>query len=199
MTHQDMMKLIFASYNQGKVIEVKDIFNSSSIHLISLVDLEDVPEIIEDGKTFRDNAIKKAKIIFEKFGLPTIADDSGLIVKQLNGRPGVYSARYAGEGCTYEDNNRKLLSELSGSPAPHKATFICHAVYLDNQNLLETKGEVNGVIINEIRGRQGFGYDPVFLPDGYNRTMAELSLEEKNKISHRSKAFNKLKELLIKK
>jgi XTP/dITP diphosphohydrolase len=193
----EMDKLIFASSNKGKVREVKDIFRGTNFRISSLNDLKDVPEIIEDGITFKENALKKAKIIFEKYGLPTIADDSGLVVEQLDGRPGVYSARYAGEGCTYEDNNRKLLKELSGFPAPHKATFICFAVYLDNNKYLETSGEVNGIIINEIKGKQGFGYDPVFLPGGFERTMAELSLKEKNKISHRSKAFNQLKELLI--
>lgn len=194
-----MNELIFASFNKGKVIEVKDIFNGSNFRIISLNDLEGVPEIIEDGKTFQENAVKKARVIFDKYGLPSIADDSGLIVEQLDGRPGVFSARYAGEGCIFDDNNRKLLKELSGFPHPHKATFLCYAVYLDNQKYLEAVGEIKGTIINEIRGKQGFGYDPVFLPDGYNRTMAELSLEEKNKISHRSKAFNQLKKLLFNK
>ena len=194
----DMKKLIFASSNKGKITEVKDIFNGSGFQIVSLPDLDNVPQIVEDGNTFRENAKKKAKIIFDKFKLPTIADDSGLMVEQLNGKPGVYSARYAGEGCTYEDNNRKLLKELSGYPHPHRAKFICYAVYMDDQKYLETIGEVNGSVINEIKGKQGFGYDPVFLPDGFERTMAELSLEEKNKISHRSKAFNQLKKLLIK-
>lgn len=195
----DMKKIIFASSNKGKITEVKNIFNGSNFQILSLLDLDDVPQIVEDGNTFRENAKKKAQIIFERYKLPTIADDSGLMVEQLNGEPGVYSARYAGEGCTYEDNNRKLLYELSGFPHPHKAKFICYAVYMDDQKYLETIGEVNGVVINEIKGKQGFGYDPVFLPDGFERTMAELSLEEKNKISHRSKAFNRLKKLLIKK
>lgn len=187
------MKLIFASGNKGKVKEVKSIFSNSNFEIISLEELEDVPEIIEDGDTFEANARIKAKVIFDKFNKPTIADDSGLAVEQLNGDPGVYSARYAGEGCTYDDNNRKLLKELSGFPEPHKAKFICCAVYYDGNKYLSAMGEVNGTIIKDLRGDHGFGYDPVFLPDGYNKTLAELLLDEKNKLSHRSKAFNKLK------
>jgi XTP/dITP diphosphohydrolase len=192
-------KLIFASRNKGKVTEVKDIFNGSIFHILSLNELEDIPEIIEDGLSFEENAKKKAKIIFEKYELPAIADDSGLVVEQLDGRPGVYSARYAGKGCTYDDNNKKLLKELSDFPQPHKAKFICCAVYLDDNNQFETMGEVPGVIINECRGKLGFGYDPIFLPDGFNKTLAELEIEEKNKISHRAKAFNQLKDLIINK
>lgn len=187
------MELIFASGNKGKVKEVKGIFSNSNYKIISLEELKDVPEIIEDGNTFEENARIKAKIIYSKYKKPTIADDSGLAVEQLNGDPGVYSARYAGEGCTYDDNNRKLLSELSGFTEPHNAKFICCAVYYDGVKYITVTGEVNGRIIKELRGINGFGYDPIFLPDGFNKTLAEMSLEEKNELSHRSKAFNKLK------
>jgi XTP/dITP diphosphohydrolase len=187
------MEIIFASGNKGKVKEVKDLFADTQFTIISLDELKDVPEIIEDGNTYEENARKKAETIYNVFKQPVIADDSGLNVNQLNGEPGVYSARYAGEGCTYDDNNRKLLKELSGYPEPHIAEFICCAVYYDGKNYFSVLGKLPGRIINDLRGHQGFGYDPIFLPQGYEKTLAELSLPEKNKISHRSKAFNSLK------
>jgi XTP/dITP diphosphohydrolase len=192
-----MQKLIFASGNKGKVAEIRNIFNGSIFRIISLHDLDDISDIVEDGLTFEENARIKAKIIFDKFRLPTIADDSGLVVEQLNGEPGVFSARYAFEGCTYDDNNKKLLKELSAFPKPHLAKFVCCAVYIDDSKYLSSFGEVSGKIINEFRGKMGFGYDPVFLPDGFEKTLAELDIEQKNKISHRAKAFMKLKELII--
>jgi len=192
-----MKKIIFASGNKGKVEEVKKIFENDEFEIISLYDLDDVPDIVEDGDTFEANAKIKAETIFNKYGLPTIADDSGLVVEQLNGAPGVYSARYAFEGCTYDDNNRKLLSELKDLPEPHIAKFVCCAVYLDKENYHHAIGEVPGKIIKESRGTKGFGYDPIFLPDNFEITLAELNLEEKNKISHRAKAFNQLKKLIF--
>ncbi len=192
-----MKKLIFASGNKGKVDEVKKIFENDKYEIISLHDLENVPEIVEDGDTFEANARIKAEIIFNRFGLPTIADDSGLVVEQLDGYPGVYSARYAFEGCTYDDNNKKLLTELKDLPEPHIAKFVCCAVYLDENRYLSSIGEVHGKIIKERRGTMGFGYDPIFLPDNFEKTLAELNLEEKNSISHRSVAFNKLKKQIL--
>ncbi len=192
-----MNKVIFASGNKGKIEEVKGIFENTNLEIISLHDLDDVPEIIEDGDTFEANAKIKAEIILKKYGLPTIADDSGLVVEQLGGAPGVYSARYAFEGCTYDDNNKKLLNELKDLPEPHIAKFVCCAVYLDKNKYLHSIGEVHGKIIKEMRGRLGFGYDPIFLPENFENTLAELNLEEKNKISHRAKAFNQLKKLLF--
>lgn len=191
------MEIIFASGNKGKVKEVKAIFGNSKFKIISLEELEDVPEIIENGVTFEENARIKAEVIFAKYNKPTIADDSGLAVEQLNGEPGVYSARYAGEGCTYDDNNRKILKELSDYSEPHNAKFICCAVYYDGEKYLSETGEVNGRIVKELKGTNGFGYDPIFLPEGFDRTLAELSLEEKNKLSHRSKAFSKLKNQIL--
>jgi len=193
-----LKKLIFASGNKGKTREVKDLFNNTGLEIISLLDLPDYPDVIEDGDTFEANAKKKAVEIFEKYKLPVIADDSGLCVDQLNGAPGVYSARYAGEGCSYEDNNRKLLKELSNFTQPHMAKFVCCAVYYDEANYLYTIGELPGEIIKELRGDKGFGYDPVFKPEFMEKTLAELDLDEKNKLSHRARAFNQLKELMIK-
>jgi len=186
------MKIIFASQNTGKVREVKSIFENSNFEIISLYDLGNNIEIDETGSTFSENAVIKAKTIYDYYKEPVIADDSGLIVEQLDGRPGVYSARYAGEECTFEDNNIKVINELKEFPEPHRAKFVCTAVFYDGKNIIETVGELKGKIIKEQRGNNGFGYDPIFVPDGYDKTIAELSLEEKNKISHRAEAFNKL-------
>lgn len=192
-----MGKLVFASTNEGKIKEVCDIFSDTGIMIIPMKELGSIPEIEEDGLTFEDNAFKKAKFVFQKFGLPTIADDSGLSIEQLGGKPGVLSARYAGEGCSYSDNNEKVLKELAGLPEPHRAQFITMAIYYNGRTVQRAVGKLPGKIINEFRGNNGFGYDPIFVPDGYDITLAEMTLEEKNRISHRAKAFNELKEILL--
>ena len=186
-----LKKILFATKNNGKLREVKKILGDE-YEVVSLLDYENVPDVVEDKETFIDNAIKKAKEIFDLFNVPVIADDSGLSVEQLNGAPGVYSARYAGINATDEENNKKLLSALKDFSQPHKAKFICTAVYYDGKEYLSAEGEVKGEIIKVPRGNNGFGYDPLFLPDGFEFTTAELSLEEKNKISHRTKAFKEL-------
>lgn len=185
-------KLLFATRNKGKLEEVRDIFKGSRIEIISLLEYDDAPEVIEDGLTFEDNARKKARIIYNHYRIPAIADDSGLSVDQLGGQPGVYSARYAGKHATDADNNKKLLRELSNHSEPHPAKFVCCAAYYDGEDYISTLGHVAGKIINKERGSSGFGYDPVFVPDGYDKTMAELGLDVKNKISHRFKAFSAL-------
>jgi len=189
-------KIIFASKNKGKIKEVKKIFKEIDFELISLLDLNDFSEIEETGNTFEENAKIKATEVFNKYRIPSISDDSGLSVEQLYGAPGVFSARYAGKGANDEDNNRKLIRELEKFNEPHHAKYICYAVYFDGKNYKIADGEVKGTIIKEPRGENGFGYDPFFVPDGYNQTMAELSLDEKNKISHRSKAFKNLSRIL---
>lgn len=191
-----MTELIFATGNKGKLAEVEKIFENSHFKIISLYDLGDVPEIEETGSTFEENAFIKAEAIYNLHKMPVVADDSGLSVEQLNGEPGVYSARYAGENCTYDDNNRKLTESLLQYSTPHKAKFVCSAIFYDGKNKITAVGELHGEMISEFRGTNGFGYDPIFLPDGYERTLAELTIKEKNLISHRAKAFNKLKELL---
>jgi XTP/dITP diphosphohydrolase len=193
-----MRKIIFASKNEGKVKEVKYILNGINAEIISLNDIGFTDEIPETAETFEGNAKIKAKVIFDKFNLPTIADDSGIIAEQLGNEPGVYSARYAGENATDEENNIKLLEKLKIFPEPHRAKFICSAVYYFGTDFKVSMGEINGQIIKKARGTNGFGYDPLFLPDGYDKTSAELSPEIKNKISHRFKAFNQLKEYLLK-
>ena len=191
-----MKEIIIASSNEGKVFEIKEIFAGLGLKIFSLKDFDDVPEIIEDGDSFEANARIKAHIVFDKYKIPAIGDDSGLAVDQLGGRPGIYSARYSGENATYADNNKKLLYELSDFPDPHNAKFVCAAVYFDGTNDICKTGEIKGQIIKELHGTNGFGYDPVFVPDGFNRTLAELTAEEKNKISHRAKAFGEMKDVL---
>jgi XTP/dITP diphosphohydrolase len=190
-------KVIFATNNLGKLKEVKSIFSDTNFEIISLKEIGFNKDIEETGSTFEENAFIKADTIFEKYNLPVIADDSGLMVDQLKGEPGVYSARYAGENATYQDNNLKLISELENFPKPHYAKFVCSAVYVDRSKRKSVLGELTGEIIKEFRGTNGFGFDPIFKPNGYDLTLAEMALEEKNKISHRAKAFNKLHEMLL--
>lgn len=193
------MKIIFASQNLGKVKEVKAIFNNSIFEIISLYDLGNNIDIEETGSTFSENAWLKAKAVYDIYKEPTVADDSGLMIEQLNGKPGVISARYAGENCSFEDNNIKVIKELSEFPEPHKAKFVSTAVYYDGKNKIESVGELHGIIIKEERGTNGFGYDPIFIPDGYEQTIGELDLVLKNKISHRAKSFEGLNKILLEK
>ena len=192
-----MKEIIFASKNEGKVKEVRHILNGINAKIISLNDVGFKDEIAETEDTFEGNARIKAEVIYNKFKLPTIADDSGIIVIQLGNEPGVYSARYAGENASDEENNKKLLEKLRAFPDPHRGKFICAAVYFFGDDFITTRGEVEGIIIREARGTNGFGYDPLFLPDGFDKTTAELPPEIKNKISHRFKAFNQLKKYLM--
>lgn len=192
-----MKSILLASKNLGKVKEINEIFNDGLFNILSLRGIEDVPDVVEDGKTFEANARKKAKEYFETFFIPVIADDSGLAVEQLLDSPGVYSARYSGENATDEENNKKLLNELSNHPEPHSAKFVCSAVYYDGKEFLVANDYVSGQIIKEPRGTNGFGYDPLFVPDGFTKTSGELTIVEKNQISHRAKAFRKLKELIL--
>lgn len=191
------MKIIFATQNIGKAKEVKALFSNTPFNIISLYDLGNNIDIEEHGLTFSENAFIKAKAVYEIYKEPVVADDSGLSIEQLNGRPGVYSARYAGENCSYKENNLKVIGELKEFPEPHKAKFISCAVFYDGKNQIETFGELHGRIIMDQRGKNGFGYDPIFIPDGYNQTISEMDFDEKNKISHRAISFNILKEKLI--
>lgn len=189
-------KVIFATNNLGKLKEVKSIFSDTNFEIVSLKEMGFNEDIEETGSTFEQNAFIKADTIFNKYKLPALADDSGLMVDHLNGEPGVYSARYAGENVTYRDNNLKLISELSNFNPPYFAKFVCCAVYVDGKNRESVLGELQGEIIKEFRGMNGFGFDPIFIPYGYEITLAEMSLEEKNKISHRARAFKKLHDKL---
>jgi XTP/dITP diphosphohydrolase len=192
-----LKKLIFASGNKGKIKEIKGLFENTGIEIVSLYDLNNPVEIEETGTTFYENAFIKAKTIYDIYNTPVIADDSGLEVEQLDGRPGVYSARYAFEGCTYDDNNNKVIGELKDLPEPHKAAFVCCAIYYDGSTDIHEFGKLRGRMIMERRGTNGFGFDPIFVPDGYDITLAEIGFEEKNRISHRSRAFHALKQRIV--
>ena len=190
-------KIIFASKNEGKVKEVRQILNEINAEIISLNDVGFKEEFPEAAGTFEGNAKIKAKAIYDRFNLPTIADDSGIVAFQLGNEPGVYSARYAGANATDGENNLKLLERLKSFPEPHNGKFICAAVYYFGADFIVAMGEIVGTIIKQPRGTNGFGYDPLFLPDGYDKTTAELPPEIKNKISHRFRAFNQLKRYLL--
>lgn len=191
--------IIAASSNEHKIKEIQDIMGKFGMDVISR-DEAGVPpfEIEEDGKTFEENSLKKASEIMRATGQPTIADDSGLMVDYLGGAPGVYSARFAGEQCDDEKNNMKLLSMLEGLTDVDRAAKFVSVITLmfPNGDTLVARGECHGRIIEIPTGENGFGYDPLFVPDGYDKTFAQLSPEEKNLISHRARALKKLEELL---
>ena len=189
-------EIIVATKNKGKVKEFAELLKNFYDPVRSLLDFESVPEIIEDGLTFEENAVKKAEIISKFFNKTVLSDDSGLVVDALDGEPGVYSARYAGEGSTDEENIEKLLKNIKPFEN-RKARFVCvlALIYPDNTKKI-FDGSCEGVILDERVGENGFGYDPVFFVPEHGKTMAELDPEIKNSISHRSNAVGKLKSYL---
>ena len=191
------MKILLATHNNNKIIEITNALQGLDIEILSLDDYPDMPDVIEDGDTLEHNSLKKAKEIYEYSGITTLADDTGLEVEYLNGEPGVYSARWAGEDCSYDDNNRKMLKELNGIPIDKRdAVFRC-VITLFGNNLHETtEGVLKGKIIEDFAGTKGFGYDPIFQPDSLNITLAEMSLDDKNKISHRGLAVKAMVEFI---
>lgn len=197
-----MFKIVLATRNRGKIEEIKTILQDSSlkgaIEITSLLDYPDIPEIIEDGKTFAENARKKAVAVARYAGLTAVADDSGLEVEALDGAPGVWSARFAGKGATDAGNIRKLLGLLKGVPDEKRgARFVCVIALATPEGQVSlVEGECRGMITNDARGTSGFGYDPVFLVPFYGKTFAELGAGVKNKISHRAIALGKLCSLL---
>lgn len=188
--------IFLASGNPHKIEELKQILNPMGIKLKSTLDFSDADEVDEDQPGLEGNALKKARHWYNETGLPSLADDTGLEVDALDGAPGVYSARYAGENATYEENTQKLLQELKGE-SDRSAQFRTVIAFIDQsgeEHLFE--GVCRGEIITEKRGEKGFGYDPVFVPEGYHKTFAEISSEEKNRISHRGLAIQKFIEYL---
>jgi len=191
------MKIVLASRNQDKYREIKDILKHTKVELVSAEEFN-VPEIIEDGATYFENAKKKAFYTSTHTQLPAISDDTGLEVFALGKTPGVYSSRYAGKNASYSDNVKKLLREMQGK-TDRRARFVCVCVLcFPDGTFYQTRGEIRGIITKEPIGRGGFGYDPVFYIPELKKTFAELSLEEKNKISHRAKAFKKMAQLIEK-
>ena len=193
------MKIVFASRNEGKVKEIKSMLQGTEIELVSLNSYPDLPEVVEDGRSFLENALKKAKVISELTGEAVLADDSGLQVDFLKGEPGIYSSRYAGDRATDKENNVKLLAQLKNVPARKRtASFHCVLVLYKKDGSYDSfHGQWSGQIIDEARGSNGFGYDPIFWVPELNKTAAELPAEIKNKVSHRGQAFAQLKNRLL--
>lgn len=186
--------LVIATTNQNKLKEFREILKDLHIEILSLADFGPIPPVIEDGSTFEENAYKKALHTAKVLGLPAIADDSGLVVPALNGAPGVYSARYAGENASDEENCQKLLEEL-GEKEDRHAYFQCVlSIAVPSGPALTYEGRCDGVILAEKRGFNGFGYDPLFFYEELGQTFAEMSMTDKNKVSHRGKALSSVKE-----
>ncbi len=191
------MKIVLATHNRHKVEEIRDILADLNIELLSLDAFPDVGELIEDGETLEENARKKASAVFNATRFLSLADDTGLEVEALGGRPGVYSARYSGEHATYRQNNEKLVGELKGVPPDRRrAKFRCVISIVGDGVDEIAVGEVPGKIIESPRGTNGFGYDPVFVPDGYTETYAEMESALKNSLSHRGLALEQAKKIL---
>lgn len=190
-----MQKLVVATRNNGKLKEISAFLSGLVESVLSAADLEGFRETVEDGATFEENALKKAREAMLFSGLPALADDSGLAVDVLDGRPGIYSARFAGEGADDNANNFRLLQELDGIPdVQRKAAFVCAMAFVTPDGLEKVfTASIAGHILREGRGENGFGYDPLFLVDRFDRTMSELSVDEKNIISHRGQALKQFR------
>ena len=192
------MQIVIATHNKDKFKELFSCLSSLNVELLSLDQFPEIKEIIEDGKTLEENALIKARTVFKLTSLPAIADDTGLEVGALQGKPGVYSARYAGENCSYSDNVNKMLYEMKEiAKEDRKALFRTVMVYVDKNVELTSEGVVKGMINDKIKGLGGFGYDPIFYVLEKNKTFAEMSIEEKNLVSHRSRAIKALKADLV--
>ncbi len=193
-------EVVVATRNSGKLREIRAILSPLGLKILSLKGFPGIPEIIEDGHTFEENAVKKATAVAHQTGRTAIADDSGLAVDALQGRPGVFSSRYAGENATDAERYQKLLEEMAGiSQGERGATFICAMALASPGGIVEVvKGECRGEIAFAPKGTHGFGYDPIFYLPEWGKAMAELEPEVKNRISHRAQALAKLKQVLPK-
>jgi XTP/dITP diphosphohydrolase len=190
-----MKQVIVATRNKGKLKEFRAMLEPAGYEVLGIDDIDaTLPDVVEDAETFEGNALKKAREYAAALGQAVISDDSGMCVDALGGAPGVYSARYAGEGAGDEANLAKVLADLRGQTSP--AQYVCVLVFVDGAREVVVRGECEGEIIHTRRGDGGFGYDPVFYVEQYGRTMAELTMDEKNEISHRAKALQQLVELL---
>ena len=191
--------VVLGTKNVDKLRELKRLLRGSGVRVLSLADFPDCPDVAEDGKTFEANARKKARVYSRHVHGLALADDSGLMVSALNGKPGVTSARFAGTGCTYHDNNKKLLQLLKNKDTKRRgAKFVCAvALYDSGRPVAAVKKECRGHIALGKKGTRGFGYDPVFIPNGFTKTFAELSASQKNKISHRARALRALRTSIL--
>lgn len=200
-----MKKLIVASNNSHKIEEIKEILSDLNLEIVSLKDENINIDVVEDGTTFLENSYKKSHEIAEYLknkgekDFIVMADDSGIAVDYLNGEPGVYSARYAGVHGNDSENNKKLLKNMQGVPYEKRtARFVCAIVLITSEGkIIKVEGTTEGFVTEEIRGKEAFGYDPLFFVPEFNKTFAEMSAEEKNSISHRGRALEKLKEEML--
>ncbi|MBL7149828.1 MAG: RdgB/HAM1 family non-canonical purine NTP pyrophosphatase [Candidatus Cloacimonetes bacterium] len=191
------MKLLLATRNKDKIVEIKEILEDLDVEIVSASDIPGMPDVIEDQDTIKENAIKKAKECAAFSGMLTLADDTGLFVDALGGKPGVYASRFAGENCSYKDNRNKMLKEMKGK-TNRKAQFRTVVAFASPQELIETaQGEVDGTIIESEIGTGGFGYDAIFRAVETGKTFGEMSEKEKNKISHRGRAFRKMIPVIV--
>lgn len=197
----NLNEVVVATKNQGKLREFASMLNELGIKVHSLAEFPEISEIEEDGDTFEENARKKAEWVRDHLQLPAIADDSGLMVDALDGAPGIYSARFAGEDKDDLKNNQKLLSLIEGVEEDRRTAHFVSAIALavPGASTIVVSGTIDGFIVHNPRGNNGFGYDPLFYLKDYNQTMAEISSELKNRISHRALALKKLIEVLSKK
>ncbi len=192
------MKIILATKNEAKIREINRIFSDLDVEFIGMDNYPGIPKVIEDGKTYHENALKKAKAVYQDTKMPVVSEDSGLEVDALNSDPGIFSARFSGSNASDEENITKLMHLIKNIPEEKRtAQFISVFCLIHNQKVRYFAGEVKGKIITESRGNSGFGYDPVFIPEGYNKTYAELGEDIKNRISHRANAMKKLKKYLL--
>jgi len=194
------MKIVIATHNNDKLKELFKAFDShfDGIDLLTLNDFPEVGEIIEDGKTLKENALIKAREVFKLTGIPSLSDDTGLEVDSLNGAPGVYTARYAGEGCSYYDNVSKLLKDMQTIPVPNRnAKFKTVIAYKDENLEMTAEGIALGTIARSASGDLGFGYDPIFFITEADKTFAEMNIDEKEIYSHRGKAIRAIMNTLI--
>lgn len=192
-----MKELVIATINKGKLREIKELLKDFNFKITSLSDYPDAPEIVEDGKTFRANALIKARTIAQYTHKLTLGEDSGIEIKALDNKPGIYSARYAGPKATDEQNNRKMICNLKNVPDnKRQARYRCCAALVNGTKEITVDGRCAGVITRQARGDNGFGYDPYFLISRYNKTFGELDPSIKATISHRARAMKKIKEVL---
>ena len=194
-----MKQLVLATNNEHKIREIRSLLKNLPIELLTIRDIPNIPPLVEDGLTFQENALKKATTVFRRTGIPTLADDSGIEVFYLNMQPGVRSARYAGVNATDAQNNEKLLQAMRGvAPRRRRAQFRSVIVLVDKNVQETTEGIFSGSLGEFPKGANGFGYDPLFIPEGMTKTSAELTDEEKNAISHRGQSLKKMIQVLQK-
>ena len=190
------MEIVLATHNLDKCKELQKSFNNANIKVYTLQDFPKIGDIIEDGDTLEENAFIKSRTVYNLTKIPTVSDDTGLFVDVLNGKPGIFAARYAGEGCSYSDNVNKLLIEMKNIDISLRtATFKTVVTYVSKDLELVAEGSVQGSITEKPKGNKGFGYDPIFYVTELKKTFAEMDIDEKQKISHRSRSINNLQQL----